>query len=172
MVLWLLAIRLNAPTVSSAEPGPELQKQGFTQGYELYRHFITMRYYGLTLYAVTTAALATLFFVQLPNMAKPDDAADWIKICGVVVAVAGFVFELCLAWAMIYYRELATAFAIALKLDGFQIPGTHIADGVLFIASFAIYSISAIAWAGFAEVPKKSELVIPADGQGAIIEQK
>src|SRR5438105_9924703 len=93
---------------SSAAPTPpesDALREAFSQACQMYRHFINMRYYTFTLFSFAIAALATIFFTQLPKMADPARAGGWIKVCGGLLAAVCFVFEVCLTLAMIDYRK-------------------------------------------------------------------
>lgn len=150
--------RETAAPGDKIDGGPDDNKDGnkeaFSQACQMYRHFVTMKYYTVAGFGVATAALATLYFVQLPATANAQTAGVWIKFCAVLVAVACGAYDWRMTDVMYYYERLIETFAVALRAPSFaQPPGTSDWMWPLRVATVLIYGGAAAAWIFFASMP-------------------
>ena len=129
-------------------------KEAFSQACQMYRHFVTMKYYTVAGFGVATAAVATLYFMQLPATVNAQTAGAWIKICGVIAAVACGALDWRMTDLMYHYQGLIRTFAVELKIS--QFAGHPRAAEWMWpirLATVLIYGGAVVAWIFFATMP-------------------
>jgi hypothetical protein len=137
-------------TPESKKASPEALREAFSQACQMYRHFVSMRYYNFAVFGVVTAGLATLYFQQIPQDARL--IGWWVKGCGIVVAALCGMFEWRLTDVMYYYQERIEALAMPLDLSDFKNPpGWQKWRIWLRAISVVLFGAAIIAWLWIAD---------------------
>jgi hypothetical protein len=132
----------------------DANKEAFSQACQMYRHFVTMKYYTIAGFGVAMAALATVYFVQIPGCANDHIAGVWIRVCAVIIAVAGGAYDWRMTDVMYHFQGKMQTFAIALNLHEFSAhPGASGWKWPLRLATVLIYGGGVVAWICFAAMP-------------------
>jgi hypothetical protein len=142
---------------STNKPNPENRdgnKEAFSQACQMYRHFVTMKYYTVAGFGVAMAAFATLYFVQLPSTKNAQTAGEWIQFCAALVALACGAYDVRVTGVMYHYQDLIRTFAEALDIPAFsEHPARSTWKWILYAATALIYGGTCVAWIFFATMP-------------------
>lgn len=129
-------------------------KEAFSQACQMYRHFVTMKYYTVAGFGVGMTALATLYFMQLPPTHNANTAGIWIKSCAVMVTVACGAYDWRITDVMYHYQSLIQTFAHELKISRFSDhPMTSGWKWPLRVTTVLTYGGVIVAWIFFATMP-------------------
>jgi hypothetical protein len=137
-------------------PDDPVRRAALSETCQMFRQFLTMRYYTLTGCAIINAALFALYF----NYQTLDWVQNWlIRIIGGIIAIACIGIENRIAYLIDFYEKEMNRYAKELGIndmiarDKFRWKHITVVSGL----SMTIYLAVAVAWFFFAYPPAAKE---------------